>query len=89
VWQSNLLVLELGLELDTRVRDVSTFLNGVLLGNTSSVLEEHDTLVVLDELILAQFIQKIRNVRDNLGGPCRRKQTCSPRIAGSGDRGTS
>lgn len=48
-WRSNLLVLELGLELDTRVRDVSTFLNGVLLSNTSCVLEEDDTLVVLDE----------------------------------------
>jgi hypothetical protein len=57
-WKSNLLVLELGLELDTRVRDVSTFLNGVLLGNTSCVLEENDTLVVLDELILAQYIPK-------------------------------
>jgi len=47
--QEDLLVLELGLELDTGIRDVSTFLNGVLLGNTSSVLEENDTLVVLDE----------------------------------------
>lgn len=44
-----LLVLELGLELDTRVRDVSTFLDRVLLGNTSGVLEEDDSLVVLDE----------------------------------------
>ena len=56
--ESNLLILELGLKLDTRVRDVSTFLNGVLLGNTSSVLEEDDTLVVLDELILAQLISR-------------------------------
>ena len=51
--QEDLLVLELGLELDTGIRDVSTFLNGVLLGNTSSVLEEDNTLVVLDELISA------------------------------------
>lgn len=49
-----LLVLELGLELDTRVRDVSTFLDGVLLGNTSGVLEEDDSLVVLDELIISR-----------------------------------
>jgi len=56
--ESNLLVLELGLKLDTRVRDVSTFLNGVLLGNTSSVLEEDDTLVVLDELISEQLISR-------------------------------
>ena len=51
-----LLVLELGLglELDTRVRDVSTFLDGVLLSNTSGVLEEDDSLVVLDELIYQQ-----------------------------------
>jgi hypothetical protein len=56
--KNNLLVLELGLELDTRVRDVSTFLDGVLLGNTGSVLEENDTLVVLDELIVSGFVNK-------------------------------
>jgi hypothetical protein len=59
-WKSNLLVLELGLELDTRVRDVSAFLDGVLLSDTGGVLEENDTLVVLDELILAQLKPKRR-----------------------------
>jgi len=49
LWKSDLLVLELGLELNTRVRDVSTLLDGVLLSNTGGVLEEDDTLVVLDE----------------------------------------
>jgi hypothetical protein len=58
--RSNLLVLELGLELDTRVRDVSTFLDGVLLGNTSGVLEEDDTLVVLDKLFISGVLAKVK-----------------------------
>jgi hypothetical protein len=57
--KNNLLVLELGLELDTRVRDVSTFLDGVLLGNTSGVLEEDDTLVILDKLLISGFQAKV------------------------------
>jgi hypothetical protein len=47
-----LLVLELG-TVDTRVRDVASLLNGVLLGDTGGVLKEHDTLVVLNELIVS------------------------------------
>lgn len=45
----HLLVLELG-RVDTRVGNVSTLLDGVLLGDTGSVLEEDDILVVLDKL---------------------------------------
>lgn len=56
--ESRLLVLELG-TVDTRVRDVSTFLDGVFLSNTGGVLEEDDTLVVLDELKISGCIRAV------------------------------